>query len=163
MRYESLCAEDTEKIGFRIGSQAKAGSIYTLDGDLGAGKTVLAKGIALGLGIREMISSPTFTIVNEYEGDVMPLYHFDVYRISDPEEMYEIGLDDYLYGNGICLIEWGELIRDLLPAETVSIHIEKDLEKGTDYRMITIDEEKRERIPEDSYGVSKPTGSPHQR
>ena len=143
MRYESFSADETEKIGVLIGGLSKAGNIYTLDGDLGAGKTVLAKGFAQGLGIREMISSPTFTIVNEYQSGVMPFYHFDVYRISDPEEMYEIGFEEYLYGDGICLIEWGELIRDLLPENTISIRIEKDLSKGEDYRLIHINGEWR--------------------
>ena len=138
MKYESFSARDTEKIGVLIGGMAKAGNIYTLSGDLGAGKTVLAQGFAMGLGIREIVSSPTFTIVSEYTTGVMPFYHFDVYRISDPEEMYEVGLDHYLNGDGVCLIEWGELIEELLPEDTIRISIEKDLEKGEDYRVIRI-------------------------
>ena len=138
MKYDSFNADETEKIGVLIGGLARKGNVYTLSGDLGAGKTVLAKGFAKGLGIREMISSPTFTIVNVYESGVMPFYHFDVYRICDPEEMYEIGLDDYLYGSGVCLIEWGELIDDLLPENTVRIRIGKDPDKGEDYRLISI-------------------------
>ncbi len=143
MRYESFSADETGNIGALLGKAAKAGDVYTLSGDLGAGKTVLAKGFAEGLGIREMISSPTFTIVNEYRSGVMPFYHFDVYRISDPEEMYEIGLEDYLFGEGVCLMEWGELIDELLPDNTVRIRIEKDLANGEDYRIITIDQEKK--------------------
>ena len=138
MRYESFNAEETEKLGVLFGGMARKGNIYTLSGDLGAGKTVLSKGFAMGLGIREPVVSPTFTIVNEYTSGVMPFYHFDVYRISDPEEMYEIGLEDYLYGDGVCLIEWGELIDELLPPETIRIRIEKDPEKGDDYRIVHI-------------------------
>ena len=138
MKYESFNARETEKLGVLFGGMAKKGNIYTLSGDLGAGKTVLSQGFAMGLGIREPVSSPTFTIVNEYTSGVMPFYHFDVYRISDPEEMYEIGLDDYLYGDGVCLIEWGELIDELLPEETIRIRIEKCPEKGDDYRLVHI-------------------------
>ncbi len=143
MRYESNSPRETEKIGNLFGGIARRGNIYTLSGDLGTGKTVLAQGFAKGLGIRELVNSPTFTIVNEYTTGVMPFYHFDVYRISDPEEMYEIGFEDYLYGDGICLIEWGELIRDILPENTISIRIEKDLSKGEDYRLIHINGEWR--------------------
>ncbi len=143
MRYESNSPRETEKVGNLFGGIARRGNIYTLSGDLGTGKTVLAQGFAKGLGIRELVNSPTFTIVNEYTTGVMPFYHFDVYRISVPEEMYEICFDDYLYGDGICLIEWGELIRDILPENTISIRIEKDLSKGEDYRLIHINGEWR--------------------
>ena len=119
--------------------EAKAGEIYTLIGDLGVGKTVFTQGIAKGLEITEPICSPTFTIVQEYEEGRMPFYHFDVYRIADPEEMDEIGYEDYFYGHGICLIEWAELIEELIPEGAISITIEKDLEKGFDYRKITVE------------------------
>ena len=137
---ESFSAEETFDIGKQIGENAKAGDIYTLNGDLGVGKTVFTQGFAEGLDIKEPISSPTFTIVQEYDGEKMPFYHFDVYRIGDVEEMDEIGFEDYVYGDGVCLIEWAELIREILPEDFVSILIEKDLEKGFDYRRITIEE-----------------------
>lgn len=122
-----------------MGADAKPGQIYTLNGDLGAGKTIFTKGMAAGLGIEEPVSSPTFTIVQEYSGGRLPLYHFDVYRIGEPEEMEEIGYDDYFFGEGVCLIEWAELIRELLPERVISVSIEKDLEKGFDYRLIHIE------------------------
>ena len=139
MVYETFSAEETEKLGEQIGREAKPGEVYTLIGDLGVGKTVFTQGIAKGLEITEPICSPTFTIVQEYEEGRMPFYHFDVYRIGDIEEMDEIGYEDYFYGNGVCLIEWADLIRELLPEETGRMTIEKDLEKGFDYRKIQID------------------------
>lgn len=135
---ESFNEKDTFEIGYQLGQQAKAGSVYTLNGDLGVGKTVFTQGFAKGLGIEEPVNSPTFTIVQIYEEGRMPLYHFDVYRIGDVEEMDEIGYEDYFYGEGVCLIEWAELILDILPENRVQITIEKDLEKGFDYRRITI-------------------------
>ena len=117
-----------------MGKQAKAGSVFTLNGDLGVGKTVFTQGFAKGLGIEDTVNSPTFTIVQIYEEGRMPLYHFDVYRIGDVEEMEEIGYEDYFYGEGVCLIEWAELIEEIL----LEITIEKELEKGFDYRRITI-------------------------
>ena len=139
MRYESFSAEDTFELGKTLGSKAEAGNIYTLDGDLGAGKTVFAQGFAEGLGVAEYVNSPTFTIVSEYDSGRLPLYHFDVYRISDPEEMYEIGFEDYLFGDGVCLIEWGDLVRDILPSETVAIRISREDAKGIDYRIIEVE------------------------
>ena len=127
-------------LGKKIGQQAKPGDVYTLIGDLGVGKTVFTQGIAEGLGIREPICSPTFTIVQVYEEGRMPFYHFDVYRIGDIEEMDEIGYEDYFYGNGLCMIEWANLIEEILPEKRYDISIEKDLEKGFDYRKITIRE-----------------------
>ena len=112
--------------------------VYTLVGDLGVGKTVFTQGVAEGLGITEPVNSPTFTIIQEYESGRMPFYHFDVYRIGDIEEMEEIGYDDYVYGNGICLIEWANLIEEILPEQIIEITIEKNLEKGFDYRKITV-------------------------
>lgn len=139
MTIESLKSEDTFNIGLQLGSDAKKGDIYCLSGDLGVGKTVFTQGFARGLGIDEAVNSPTFTIIQEYEGERMPLYHFDVYRIGDVEEMEEIGYEDYFYGEGVCLIEWAELIEELLPKKRTTISIKKDLQKGFDYRLITIE------------------------
>lgn len=135
---ESYSAQDTFEIGKELAEQCCAGDIFLLDGDLGVGKTIFTKGFGKGLGIEEPISSPTFTIMQIYEEGRLPLYHFDVYRIADIEEMDEIGYEDYFYGGGVCLIEWAALIQELIPKEAVAIHIEKDLEKGFDYRKITI-------------------------
>ncbi len=137
---ETYSAEDTFEVGRRIGQRAKAGEVYTLIGNLGVGKTVLTQGVAAGLGIEEPINSPTFTIVQIYEEGRLPFYHFDVYRIGDVEEMDEIGYEDYFYGEGVCLIEWADLIEELLPTEYTRITIEKDLHRGFDYRRITIEE-----------------------
>lgn len=135
---ETFSMEETMELGRSIGREAKPGEVYTLIGDLGVGKTVLTQGIAEGLAITEAICSPTFTIVQVYEEGRLPLYHFDVYRIGDPEEMDEIGYEDYFYGDGVTLIEWANLIEELLPEHHKEITIEKDLEKGFDYRRITI-------------------------
>ncbi len=139
MFYDSHSEEETYNIGNIIGNNAKPGQIFCLHGDLGVGKTVFTKGFAKGLGVDDVISSPTFTIVQEYDNGEMPFYHFDVYRISDPEEMYEIGFEEYIYGGGVCLIEWAELIKDILPENVTNITIEKDLDKGLDYRRITLE------------------------
>ncbi|MBR3307741.1 MAG: tRNA (adenosine(37)-N6)-threonylcarbamoyltransferase complex ATPase subunit type 1 TsaE [Lachnospiraceae bacterium] len=136
--YESSGYEDTLALGRKLGESLPAGSIITLEGELGAGKTVFTKGVALGLGIDETVTSPTFTLLAVYEGGRLPLYHFDVYRIEEPEEMLEVGLDEYLYGDGICVIEWAERIEELLPADCLRISIEKDMTKGGDYRRIRI-------------------------
>ena len=140
MIIETNSAEETFALGKALGEKASPGQIYTLDGDLGTGKTVFTQGVAAGLGITEPVSSPTFTIIQEYDTGRLPLYHFDVYRIGDIEEMEEIGYDDYFFGEGICLIEWADLIREILPEHVIRITIEKDLEKGFDYRKITIGE-----------------------
>lgn len=124
--------------GRLLGQTASAGEVYALVGDLGAGKTVFTKGFALGMGIREPVNSPTFTILQIYDEGRLPLYHFDVYRIEEPDEMEEIGLDEYLFGDGVCLIEWAGRIEELLPEDLIAVRIEKDLEKGLDYRKITI-------------------------
>lgn len=137
---ESFSAEDTHALGKKLGENAKPGDVYTLLGDLGVGKTVLTQGIADGLGIKEAICSPTFTIVQVYDEGRMPFYHFDVYRIADIEEMDEIGYEDYFYGDGLTMIEWANLIEEILPSKRKEITIEKDLEKGFDYRRITIKE-----------------------
>lgn len=138
--YETFSAEETHALGKKLGEQAVAGDVYTLMGDLGVGKTVFTQGIADGLGIKEAVSSPTFTIVQVYDEGRLPFYHFDVYRIGDVWEMDEIGYEDYFYGNGLCMIEWANLIEEILPEERHEVIIEKDLEKGIDYRRITIRE-----------------------
>lgn len=142
MILESLSSKDTFHIGEALGAKAKTGDVYCLIGDLGVGKTVFTQGFAKGLGILEPISSPTFTIVQVYEDGRLPFYHFDVYRIADVEEMDEIGYEDYVYGEGVSLIEWGNLITDILPENYTVIQVEKDLDQGFDYRRITITEEK---------------------
>ena len=139
MKIETFSAEETYALGKKLGSEAKPGDVLTLIGNLGVGKTVFTQGFADGLGITEPISSPTFTIVQVYEEGRLPFYHFDVYRIGDIEEMDEIGYEDYFFGEGICLIEWAELIKEILPENRISITIEKDLSRGFDYRRITIE------------------------
>ena len=137
---ETFSPEETFLFGKKLGENAKPGEVYTLIGDLGVGKTVLTQGIAKGLDIDEPINSPTFTIVQVYDEGRMPFYHFDVYRIGDIEEMDEIGYEDYFYGQGLTMIEWANLIEEILPDHYKEIKIEKDLEKGFDYRRITINE-----------------------
>ena len=137
---DSFCAKDTYELGEKIGQMAKPGMVISLTGDLGVGKTVFTQGLAKGLGIEEPVNSPTFTIVQVYEEGRLPLYHFDVYRIGDIEEMDEIGYEDYFYGEGVCLIEWADLIREILPEQMCRVTIEKNLEKGFDYRKITVEE-----------------------
>ena len=143
MIIETHDPEETFEVGRKIGMNAKPGQIYTLTGDLGVGKTVFTQGVAAGLGITEPVNSPTFTIIQEYEDGRLPFYHFDVYRIADIEEMDEIGYEDYFYGNGLTMIEWANLIEEILPDHYRQITIEKDLEKGFDYRRITIEEVER--------------------
>lgn len=140
MVIETWSPKETFAVGEKIGKEAKAGEIYTLNGDLGVGKTVFTQGVAKGLGIEEPVNSPTFTIVQVYEEGRIPFYHFDVYRIGDVEEMDEIGYEDYFFGEGLCIIEWAELILDIIPENARKIIIEKDLEKGFDYRRIIIEE-----------------------
>ena len=136
--WETTAPQETYRLGERLGRHAKPGQIYCLDGDLGVGKTVFAKGFAAGLGITEPVSSPTFTILQQYDQGLMPLYHFDVYRIGTAEEMEEIGYEDFFYGTGVCLIEWSRQIEELLPEDAVRVRIEKDLKKDFDYRRISI-------------------------
>lgn len=135
---ESFCEKDTFEAGRKLGNYCKRGDIVLLNGDMGAGKTVFTKGFGKGLGIEETISSPTFTILQVYETGRIPLYHFDVYRIADIEEMDGTGYEDYLYGDGICLIEWAELISEILPPDCVKVGILKDMQRGFDYRRISI-------------------------
>ena len=136
---ETFCAEETFALGRKIGEHVRPGTVIALVGDLGVGKTVFTQGVAAGLGIREPVNSPTFTIMQIYDGGRLPFYHFDVYRIGDIEEMEEIGYEDCFYGEGVCLVEWADLIQELLPEETCRITIEKDMEKGMDYRRITVE------------------------
>ena len=138
MIIETNSEKETYAFGLELGKKAHAGQVYTLVGDLGVGKTVFTKGLARGLDILEPVSSPTFTIVQVYEDGRLPFYHFDVYRIGDVEEMDEIGYEDYVYGQGVSLIEWANLIEEILPEHYTEIRIEKDLDKGFDYRRIEI-------------------------
>lgn len=140
MIIETYSEKETFELGKSLGSKANPGDVFTLEGDLGVGKTIFTKGFAEGLEIKEAISSPTFTIVQVYEDGRLPFYHFDVYRIGDIEEMDEIGYEDYVYGDGVSMIEWANLIEEILPEKRRNILIEKDLEKGFDYRKITIDD-----------------------
>ncbi len=135
---ESFNIENTYNIGLQMGQLAKEGDIFCLNGDLGVGKTVFSKGFAKGLNINDEITSPTFTILNVYNSGTLPLYHFDVYRIENIEDMYNIGYEEYFYGSGVSLIEWSTNIIELIDYATV-VTIEKDLNKGLDYRKITIE------------------------
>lgn len=136
--YESYCEEDTLSLAKQLAQKASQGDIFCLIGDLGVGKTIFSKGFAYGIGINEHVTSPTFTIVHEYDEGRLPLYHFDVYRISDSSEMDEIGYEEYFYGKGVCLVEWANLIPEIIPNSAVYIKIEKDLDKGFEYRKITV-------------------------
>lgn len=113
---------EMEDFGYRLGCLLKGGEVITLNGDLGAGKTSLTKAIARGLGIEEHITSPTFTIVNEYEGR-LKLYHFDVYRLESPEEMYDLGYEEYFYSDGVSVVEWAEIVYEVLPEDKLDIYI----------------------------------------
>ena len=148
MMIETNSPEETHAFGKKLGMEAQAGQVYCLNGDLGVGKTVFTQGFAAGLGIQEPVNSPTFTIVQEYDDGRLPLYHFDVYRLGDVDEMDEIGYEDCFYGEGVCLIEWADLIQEILPPDVIAIEIEKNLEKGFDYRKITISdpEEKKAQL-----------------
>ncbi|MBR1848015.1 MAG: tRNA (adenosine(37)-N6)-threonylcarbamoyltransferase complex ATPase subunit type 1 TsaE [Lachnospiraceae bacterium] len=140
MIIETFSPEETFRVGEEIGQKACPGDVYTLIGDLGVGKTLFTQGVAKGLEIEEAISSPTFTIVQVYEEGRLPFYHFDVYRIGDVDEMDEVGYEDYVYGDGVSMIEWADLIEEILPEKYTRVTIEKDLSKGVDYRRITIEE-----------------------
>lgn len=143
MKYDSYSPDDTFELANRLGQEAKAGDVVCLIGDLGVGKTLFSQGFAKGLGIEEYVNSPTFTIVQEYEGTDdrrLTLYHFDVYRIDDPEEMEEVGFTEMIYGDGVSLIEWADLISEILPDSYTRVTIEKELEKGFDYRKITVEQ-----------------------
>lgn len=136
--FESNSAKETFEIAKKIGQKAQAGEIYCLSGDLGVGKTVFSQGFANGLGVLEQVNSPTFTILQIYNSGRLQLYHFDVYRLGDLAEMDDIGYDDYFFGEGVCLIEWSNLIKELLPTQRINIKIEKALNQSFDYRKITV-------------------------
>lgn len=138
MVFESTSSQMTFEFAKKIGENLKRGDVLCLDGDLGVGKTVFTKGVAAGLGIKDDVSSPTFTLIQEYYGGRLPLYHFDVYRIDGPWDMDDLGYGEYFYGEGVCLVEWGSMINELFPENTIYVRIEKDLEKGFDYRKITV-------------------------
>lgn len=138
MVFESTSSQMTFEFAKKIGENLKRGDVLCLDGDLGVGKTVFTKGVAAALGIKDDVSSPTFTLIQEYYGGRLPLYHFDVYRIDGPWDMDDLGYDEYFYGEGVCLVEWGSMIKELFPENTIYVRIEKDLEKGFDYRKITV-------------------------
>ncbi|MCD8196892.1 MAG: tRNA (adenosine(37)-N6)-threonylcarbamoyltransferase complex ATPase subunit type 1 TsaE [Lachnospiraceae bacterium] len=137
--FETYSMQETFALGEQVGRTVKPGTVIALIGDLGVGKTVFTQGVAAGLGISGPVNSPTFTIMQVYEEGRLPFYHFDVYRIGDVEEMDEIGYEDCFYGNGVCLVEWADLIEELLPADVCRVTIEKDLEKGFDYRRIQVE------------------------
>ncbi len=137
---ESFSREDTYEFAKRLGEQVLPGTVVLLSGDLGTGKTVFAQGFADGLGVDDIVNSPTFTIMNIYDNGRMPLYHFDVYRIADSSEMEELGYEEYFYGDGVTLVEWPEMIEDIIPEDAARIKIEKNTEKGFDYRLITVKE-----------------------
>ena len=138
MTIETNSQDETKELGRAIGERLEAGDVVCLTGDLGVGKAVFVQGVAEGLGIEEGICSPTFTLIQEYYEGRLPLYHFDVYKVGDPDEMDYIGCDEYFFGNGVCLIEWAELISDIIPDNAKWIKIEKELDKGFDYRRITV-------------------------
>ncbi len=135
---ETNSASETYELGVEVGKNARPGQVYALIGDLGVGKTVFIQGVAKGLGIDEPVNSPTFTIVQVYDSGRLPFYHFDVYRIGDVEEMEEIGYEEYFFGEGVCFVEWANLVDEIMPEETTWVTIEKDLGKGFDYRRISI-------------------------
>jgi tRNA threonylcarbamoyladenosine biosynthesis protein TsaE len=138
MEFEVNSINETTKLGLEIGRLVNPGDIICLTGDLGTGKTHITKGIAMGLNINDIITSPTFTIVNEYDSGRLKMNHFDVYRVNDPDEIYAIGFDDYIFSEAVSIIEWANYIEEILPNEYLHIHISKDLSKNEDYRKITI-------------------------
>lgn len=138
MLKETYSPEETYEFGYFLGQKANSGDVFCLVGDLGVGKTIFTKGLAKGLEIEEHITSPTFTIINEYHSGRLPFYHLDVYRIADIEEMEEIGYEELFYGDGVCLIEWANLIKPIIPKESTWITIEKNLEKSLDFRIIKV-------------------------
>lgn len=142
MRRITRSPEETFALGRELGRLAEPGQVYCLDGDLGVGKTVFAQGFAAGLGIAEPVNSPTFTILQVYGEGRLPLYHFDMYRLGDPEELEEIGYEEYFFGDGVCLIEWAGQVAEYLPAGAVSVKLRKVPERGFSYREIEVEEEK---------------------
>lgn len=139
MKYISNSPDETENIAFQLAELLKENDIITLDGDLGAGKTAFVRGLAKGLGIEDPVSSPTFTIVNEYRKGNIPLFHFDVYRIESSDEMYDIGWEDYISQGAIVIVEWATLIEDIFDENIIKIYISKNLDLGEDYREINVE------------------------
>ena len=139
MTRETWSDQETEAFAAELAAKAEPGTVICLDGDLGTGKTVFARGFARGLGITEPVVSPTFTILHGYEGGRLPMWHFDVYRIEDPDEMYEIGYEDCFFGDGVSLVECASQISELIPEDAVHVTIRKDPAKGFDYREITVE------------------------
>lgn len=139
--FHSHSPEETYALGRQLGEQCEPGQVYTLTGELGVGKTLFTQGFAAGLNISEPVSSPTFTILQMYDTGRLPFYHFDVYRIGDVEEMEEVGWEDCIYGQGVCIVEWAELVEEILPEHRFRILIEKDLSQGFDYRRITLEKQ----------------------
>lgn len=137
--YRTNCPKQTEEIAEKLAKSAKPGDVFCLSGNLGAGKTVFAKGFAKGLKIKTQITSPTFTIINEYLDGTLPLYHFDVYRINSAEEMEDCGYEEYFYGEGVCLIEWAELIKQIIPKNAVWVTIEYETKNSDSFRVIKIE------------------------
>ncbi|NLG88705.1 MAG: tRNA (adenosine(37)-N6)-threonylcarbamoyltransferase complex ATPase subunit type 1 TsaE [Clostridiaceae bacterium] len=136
-KYVAHNENDTIELGQKTAGLLKAGDIVALEGELGTGKTVFVKGVAKGLNIREHVTSPTFNIVHSYEGGSITLHHFDVYRVSDEDELFEIGFEEYLYKGDICIIEWADLIKNMLPENTIWIKLERT-DENPDRRIITI-------------------------
>ena len=128
--------KDTEKLGEKIGRHVRPGTVIALIGDLGTGKTTLTKSIARGLGVTETVTSPTFNIIREYRSGRLPLFHFDVYRIGDPDEMFELGYEEYFYGDGVCVVEWADIIEELLPEDALVIYIDRGAsDEEREYRI----------------------------
>ena len=138
MKYTSRCIKDTQKIAKEIASTLKCGDVVSLSGELGAGKTAFVRGIADFFGFSGDVTSPTFTLVNEYDGEKMTLYHFDAYRLENANTDQLDWIDDYLFGDGVCLIEWAEFISPILPDNTVFVEITKNPQMGDDYREILV-------------------------
>lgn len=136
MTFNTENAQETEQLGHRLAQKLHGGEIIAYTGDLGAGKTAFTRGIAKGLGITERVTSPTFTIVNEYEGGRLPLFHFDMYRLGSSDELYDIGWEDYLARNGVCAVEWSEIVADAIEGDVIYVDIKN--ERGDDHRSITI-------------------------
>jgi len=140
MIIETFSSDNTKQVGFNLGKKAKKNDVFCLTGNLGVGKTVFSKGFAQGLLLEEDITSPTFTIVNEYKNGRLPFYHFDVYRLESSDDIFDLGFDEYIFGDGVCLVEWAEIIKEAIPQNAVWVTIEKNLSKGENYRLIKIDE-----------------------
>jgi tRNA threonylcarbamoyladenosine biosynthesis protein TsaE len=136
LKFNTKSVEETSKIGEQLGKLLNKGNIVCLSGDLGAGKTAFSKGIAKGLGVEDYVTSPTYTIINEYEGR-LPLYHFDVYRLNNVEEMYELGYEEYFFGDGVVVLEWADVVRDIIPGERLWITILNT--KGDNSREIIVE------------------------